>query len=813
MPRHFEGPPRCQIAFVSDVPEAGDGRVFGGGQRKLLTRVLQQVGIPMSEIYFDTLFQKHPPRITGKVNDDIKPWLDTSKKYTVESQTYREALEALRQRLERTKATVIVPLGNAPLYALTGKKAITKRRGSILECTLLPDRKVIPTLHPRLVLAQYLDVHLVAHDLRLIVKQAQFPEIKLLPRRLNLMPSYSEILDYIRRCHDEDAIAYDIEVKNQEVSHLSIAIDAQDAIVIPFLVKGENHFTPPQEARIWKALALLLEDESVEKVGQNLTFDSTFLYRRFGIHVKPMHDTMVAHTFIYTDFKKDPYKKTPVKKKSMHSGGSGLDFIQSMYCNGEPYYKDDGKEWFKYSDGEETFLRYSAMDSAVVAEIWPQQKHDLKAMGNWASYERQMAIIEPLVFMGEVGVRMDNKNMDNANAESVARIKKMEDDLWKEVGFELMWTSPAKLKDYFYKQLKYKPYFFKKRVTTNDKALKRLSAKNAPGAAAILNLRHEEKLRGTYYNMQLDPDGRLRCSYNPVGTKQARISSSQTIFGTGGNLQNQPAPMKKLMLADPGMVFLYHDLSMAENRVVAYDSQDQRMMEAFENWIDLHVLTASMIYGKPIEEITEQERSWGKRANHGLNYDLGYKSFAVYYAITEDEARFIVERYHKIYPGVRRWHKIIIQELQRTRALVNLFGRKRIFLDRWGDDMFKEAYSYIPQSTVAEVINQGGIRYIYENQTDFGAVQLANSVHDSIMYQIPLSEGNDYIAEVGWAVRQNLERPLQIRGREFPIPVDTKIGFNLDEPNMFEIKAKNARSQEAFTAGIKEFLNGSACAA
>ena len=789
MPKYYEGPTRCQIALVGEAPgaeEERERRPFVGPAGQLLNRILQQIGLPRGELYIDNVFQERPK------NNDVKPWLDTSKRYTVESAKYLESLEALKERLNHCTANVIVALGNTPLYTLTGKKAITKRRGSILESTLLPGRKIIPTIHPSAALHQYMDIHLIAHDLRRVIEQALFPEVKLLERFLTLLPSYAQVLDYIRRCREEDAVAFDIEVMRREVSHLSLAIDATDAMTIPFMVNGENYFTPPQEAAVWQALAFLLEDEKVAKVGQNLAFDSTFLYRRFGIHVRPMHDTMIAQAILFPDFRK------------------GLDMIQTMYCNGEPYYKDDGKEWFRYDQGEEAFRRYSAMDSAIVAEIWPKQQQDLKATGNWAAYERQVGLIEPLVFIGEQGIRMDVAALKDAAEASSKLIEQMEKELWALVGKEINWRSPAQLKNYFYGALGIRPYTKKGSVTTDDKALKRLATRSVPGAELVLKLRHEEKLRGTYYTMSLDDDGRLRCSYNPVGTKQGRISSSKTIFGTGGNLQNQPPQMKALMLADPGMVMIAQDLSQAENRVVAFDAQEMRMIQAFEDWVDIHTLTASMIYGKPTEEITYEERAWGKRANHGLNYDLGFRSFAVYYQITEDEARFIVERYHQIYPGVRRWHAIIRDELNRTRSLTNLYGRKRVFLDRWGHELFKEAYSYIPQSTVAEVMNQWGVRFVYENQNDFGLVQLANTVHDSLIYQIPLSTGWEYISQVAWAIRQNLERPLETKGRAFNIPVDTKIGFNLDEATMVEIKAKEAKDSETFATQIKEFLDGQA---
>jgi DNA polymerase I-like protein with 3'-5' exonuclease and polymerase domains len=104
---------------------------------------------------------------------------------------------------------------------------------------------------------------------------------------------------------------------------------------------------------------------------------------------------------------------------------------------------------------------------------------------------------------------------------------------------------------YFYVTLGHKPYLSKDgEVTCDEKALKRLSRKGIVEAEILLHYRKLTKMYGTYFEMQFDEDGRFRCSYNPVGTEQGRISSSKNIFGTGGNGQNLPEEMRELMMAD-----------------------------------------------------------------------------------------------------------------------------------------------------------------------------------------------------------------------------------------------------------------------
>ena len=101
----------------------------------------------------------------------------------------------------------------------------------------------------------------------------------------------------------------------------------------------------------------------------------------------------------------------------------------------------------------------------------------------------------------------------------------------------------------------------------------------------------------------------MRCAFNPVGTKSGRLSSSKTIFGTGTNLQNQPAEMKGYMMADDGFVLYNMDLSQAENRVVAYIAPEPSMIQAFENGTDIHSQTAGLIFRKPVDEISDEPGS------------------------------------------------------------------------------------------------------------------------------------------------------------------------------------------------------------
>lgn len=282
-------------------------------------------------------------------------------------------------------------------------------------------------------------------------------------------------------------------------------------------------------------------------------------------------------------------------------------------------------------------------------------------------------------------------------------------------------------------------------------------------------------------------------------------------------MQNLPPGMKRFLLPDPNYILYNIDLSQAENRVVAYIAPEPTMIEAFESGADIHKLTASLIFNKPVDQISDEdgscsigggvysERFWGKKANHGLNYDLGYKTFSYYYEIPENEGKYIVDMYHKSYPGIRQMHLWIQRMLQTNRTLVNLFGRKRTYLGRWDDELFKEAYSFIPQSTVADKINRHGIMHIWDHPGIYGPAEILNQVHDSIVLQIPVTVSWQGHAKILLDLVQSLEQPLTWKSLQFSIPADVSIGLNLK--NMEKVDLKNEDPANVLREAYRKLLD------
>ena len=210
-------------------------------------------------------------------------------------------------------------------------------------------------------------------------------------------------------------------------------------------------------------------------------------------------------------------------------------------------------------------------------------------------------------------------------------------------------------------------------------------------ASLILRIRKLTKQNNTFLDpLKVDSDSRIRCAYNPVGTKFSRISSSENIFGTGMNLQNVPMEVREFLIADDGYVIYGLDYAQFENRIVAYVGRIQQMMMAFEQGLDTHKLTAALVsteMGFPLiyEDVNDEQRqNLGKRPNHAFNYGYGPQSFALLNEVEISVAKIIHRAYHDAYPGLKGGYwKGVEEQLRCDRTLTNLYGRKVTLLGHW----------------------------------------------------------------------------------------------------------------------------------
>ena len=441
------------------------------------------------------------------------------------------------------------------------------------------------------------------------------------------------------------------------------------------------------------------------------------------------------------------------------------------------------------------------------------------------------------MYMSERGIKIDIAGMMEEKKESQEKLDKCIENLHREVGYEINHNSPQQMMNYFYNELGIKAY--KKRNTkgvyaeTSDvDAMKRISRRNIKGSVAaqiMLDIRGLAKRISTYLNIgKVDKDGRYRSSYKPVGTETGRISSGETIFSTGGNQQNWPHDLLRYFCFDEGYVGYSIDLSQIENRIVAYVGGITSQISAFEQGIDLHKLTASVILGKPYDQISsidgssplgdgrQSERYWGKKGNHAVNYDVSYVTFGLKNEVPEGEAKFILNKIHRGYPEIRNgYHQTIQQMLIDNRTVTSLMGRKRLFLGpivpsypntpkNACQNTYREGYAQLPQSTTADKINEQGLGYIYYRQDLFKHVELLTQIHDSVVFQIPLSLSWVNHAVIINLIKASLEQPLHWHNMEIKTPCDVAVGLNMCKEEMIELKSKEVPSNRFHLASKLE---------
>lgn len=763
-----EGKLSSKLWLIGEAPGANEdrvGRPFVGGAGMVLDGILAEADIKRGECYIDNVIQYQPPSNNfGIYYNDAKRENPTG--------GLLEAHERLRRLVRENRPNVVVALGNEALYALLGKRAVTKWRGSILACEGV---KVIPTIHPAMIMREYKFRPQALFDLCKAKKESLTPNFPPLPvDELIVAPSFDNVMQHFELLNKQPYIAFDIETAMDihQILCIAFAWHPNKAISIPIFHQDHSFWTPEQELGIIRELRRLFTNKNIKFIAQNAQFDMSYIKRQWDIDIDVWLDTMIAHHCVYPELPK------------------GLGFLVSVYTN-YPYHKDIA-EHETLSD----FWRYNCMDAARTYECAFEIKKEAEEFGTWNLYKSLSGnLIKPLFEMQTTGILIDVEKRKELDRNLEADLAHLQQRLDTAIGHPVNVSSPKQMCALLYEELKFPPVYRdrkdaktgekKKTITADDDALEELDRK-FPGSIIfklIQDIRSIQKLLSTYVRAELDPDNRIRCSYMITGTETGRLSSRANAYDTGTNLQNIPrGPLiRALFIADPGHFLVNADLSQAEARVVAYLAQDERLQTVFSQGGDVHKRNASIVFKKPAEQITEQERDLGKMLVHASNYGLGADKFARNIGVTKARAEELLNAYHANYPRIKRWHQEVEMELRRTRTLTTPLGRKRIFFGRINNDLAREGIAYVPQSTVGDLLNLGLIR-AYNNLPPGWRIIL--QVHDSVMFQVPDETPPMHIYKF---IHHYFEIPLTIHGKTFTIPVDIKVGKNWGELKKLEL--------------------------
>lgn len=748
---YSQGPSNARIMLIGECFGEMEDKTkppFQGINGRVLDGILEEVGIPRSLCYITNVIHARPP------NNNFGVYYEKNKP----KPELLEAYDRLANEIRSVDPHVVVCLGNEALKAVMGFGGIMDWRGSVLTSPC-NGTKVIPTIHPEAINREWHFRPAVVSDFEKVKKESEYRENKQTKRESITNPSLETTLEYINEAKSAEYLSFDIETESNQITCIGLSCGLHRGICIPFWFGSSgSYWSSEEETLIWNTLKDLLEADSPKKIAHNGMYEMAYLTRTLGIQPNIHFDTMLMFHTLYPGLPKS------------------LAYVVSLYTD-HPFYK-----FQRHTDKADELWEYNTKDAILTYECFihlHKELTDSKQLDFYNNYVQ--SLVEPLSTMTNRGVGFDSTKCRGVREAYEKCLKEKQIEVNTLVGHDLNINSRKQMITWLYDELKL-PKQTKKRKetgveteTADEEALKEIYEKHGTQAVGIiLEMRKKQKLLSTYLNVLLDTDKRIRCSYNIAGTETGRLSSSSTAFGTGTNLQNVPdGVIRSLFVADDGFRFINADLSQAEARIVAYLSGDQRFIQVFEQGGDIHRKNASNIFQVKESEVTYEQRQLAKRVVHASNYGMGPRTFARTAKITEKEATRLLNQYFATYPRIKIWHMQIRDRLSRTRILVTPFGRKRIFFDRFGDSMFKEGLAYIPQSSVADIVNQALIG-LHRRWRGLGDRHLLLQVHDSILTQVKEESVEEAIKEI----KEEMTRPFEVNGRIVTIPCDVKTGLN-----------------------------------
>jgi uracil-DNA glycosylase family 4 len=533
------GPRNAKVAIVGMGPareEMATGKPFTGPAGHILNDALQEIGYPREKCYVTNVHDSFLPPGTSL--------------FQLPSDVLTASTNRLRRELEVVKPHVIIPLGDEPLRVICGLSGIQKWRGSILPSTITRGTKCVPSVHPAwIVRGMWKWLPVFTHvDLKRAISESTTPNIQLPKRNAITGPSESTVLDFIEEAdRHADVLSVDIEVYGYtsrgtgEIGCVGIGTNPDEALCIPFIRQGnEPYWSLQAEARIWCALARLLQNPRIRKVGQNLAFEWIYFWLHRIYPANLWIDTMHLHHTLYPDF--GGTEDVWGRRTKTDEPGHGLAFINSQYTR-TPYYKDDGRR----IDTRGTLFgwwRYNCLDVMCTLDAALQMFAEATEEGLWDFYcEYPRAAFPHYARQEWYGVAIDKEKRATASIELGQEITELQDRINQRVGRSFNVQSPVQMREYLYGTLGLKPKINRKtgRITADKGAIQDARIKTQDEVLSWIEaLKAKKDLKGDIVDQPLGEDGRMHTHYKIGGTDTNRRSSAKSIMGTGTNLQNVP---------------------------------------------------------------------------------------------------------------------------------------------------------------------------------------------------------------------------------------------------------------------------------
>jgi DNA polymerase-1 len=421
--------------------------------------------------------------------------------------------------------------------------------------------------------------------------------------------------------------------------------------------------------------------------------------------------------------------------------------------------------------------------AAAVARLTPQLRAAVEHAGTLNVYETIDRPLTPvLLAMEDAGVRIDPDNLRRFSHRLATQMDALAERIYGCCGHRFNINSPKQLGDVLFNKVGLpKPirYGKGKVVSTAQDVLEEL-ANEHEAPRLVLEFRQLAKLKSNYSDslpLLADRDGRVHTTFNAVGTATGRLSS------VNPNLQNIPTrtelgrEIRAAFIAADGNVLLAADYSQIELRLMAHFSQDPLLLRAYRENVDIHTLTASEVFGVPVEAMDKETRNRAKAVNFGIVYGISPFGLSQQLGISAAEARTYIERYFERYQGVRAFIDRTLEEVRTTQSVKTLFGRIRPIPDITSRNAnmrgFAErtAVNTPLQGTAADLIKLAMIQIDRELRERGLRARMVLQVHDELVFDVPTAES----ATVQTLVKQAMEHVVEL---SVPIVADVAAGPN-----------------------------------
>lgn len=808
---HGHGNPNGKILILGESPSPTELNCLT--QNKELDKIMESANISYSDTWRTCVSKNYVP--PNPKNGRKIPFNVRAKNYNVDIDTH---LTNLREEIRQINPNVILALGNTALWATTGLTGIGDYRGSILSGM---GKKVIPTYDPRgLSFSEqgefigYYNKHVILFDFMRAKAQSIFPDIRRPYRNLNIAKSSIQLQDFWNRYKNHTRPSVDIEARGSSLPFcIGVAFTPKEGICMPLWNRGElAKFNIPDSDMIqmWMIMSEILSQNDV--VGQNFKYDHDKI-RRIGFEIRSLaSDTMFKGFAISPELPK------------------GLAYHTSIHTE-EPFYKNEGMYEGKVDD----LLLGCARDACVTKEVDLAMEADLASVGMTDYYYNFiMQFHQFYMDMEDEGFLVDKLKRDQLFKKYIKWSEDLSYELFHLNGTIINTNSPKQISILLYENFKipHRKGTGEEEITAilNMQSLK-LSDGQRRTCEAILEKRRVDKTISTYLAALPDYDGKMKSTFFPCldtgrsssgqqdppirpmidivdekGAKKKKVMG--TAFQTMTKHGDIGADVRGQYIPEPGYVFLQADSAQAEARVVFLLADDEEALYQIDHH-DYHALTASWFFGgteadyskktlgyeSPIRFVGKTLRHAGHlgaskgRAAKTVNTDA--RKFKINVKITEAFAGSALRVFHAKQPKIRSvFHHGIEEALNRDKRfltaavpynVVSKIGGRRQFLERWGDDLLRQAFSYIPQRSISDNTKAAGLR-VKKREPKLARILL--ECHDSLLFMIPEKEVYNFAP----LVKEEMERPIRFDTCSLPrhdliVPCDIEIGDNYEDMN------------------------------